>query len=118
MASTEVPVNRALVGILAITCGVLGFITWGLSDPDGGNLWPGAFLRVGTVLGAMWLALPTRSREAAWARVPIWQVLGVVIALLVVVRTRVPLKLLIPAGLAFGFALLVLRPRPKTRPRR
>jgi hypothetical protein len=118
MAATDVPVNRQLVGILAGVCGLLGVITWSFSDPDGANLWPGAFVRVGTVLGALWLALPTRHREAAWARVPIWKVLGVLLAIILIARTRIPLKLLIPAGLAFALVIVVLRPRGKVRPGR
>lgn len=117
MSSPAVPVNRTLVGVLAAGCGVLGALSWVLSGANTGNLWPGAFLRVGTVLGAFWLALPSRNREAAWARVPIWQVLGVMLALLVIVRLRVPFRFLIPAGLIFGVAWLLLRRRPPKRPR-
>lgn len=117
MATSDVPVNRTLVGALSLVCAALGGLTWAISDPSGANLWPGAFLRVSVVLGAFWLALPTRYREAAWARVPIWHVAGVVIVG-VVICTRVPLRLLIPAGIALCIALLILRPRSKKRPPR
>ena len=118
MATTDVPVNRTLVGVLSLVCAALGGLTWALGDPTGANLWPGAFLRVAVVLGAFWLALPTRYREAAWARVPIWNVVGVVLVGVVICRTRVPFKLLIPAGIALAIGLLILRPRQKRRPSR
>lgn len=116
LATQSVPVNRALVGILAIACcGIAGVMALG-GVGGASALWQGAFFRVGVVLAAFWLALPSRAREAAWARVPIWQVLGVLLVIVVVARTRVPLKVLIPAVLLFGVALMLLRPRRKSRP--
>jgi uncharacterized protein (DUF983 family) len=82
------------------------------------GVWPGSFLRVGLILGAFWLALPTRTREAAWARISLWHLIGVLVALLVVVRIKAPLRVLLPGVLALAAAIYVLRPRPKTRPRR
>jgi hypothetical protein len=116
LATQSVPINRPLVGILALVCcGVAGLLMW--ADPDGSSeLWQGAFSRVGVVLAAFWLALPSRTREAAWARVPIWQVAGVMLAIVVVARTRVPLKALLPGLALFGLALMMLRPRRKSRP--
>ncbi len=118
MTSTDVPVNRAMVGVLALVCVGLGAILWLLTGDDTANMWPGAFIRVGAVMGALWLALPTRDREAAWARVSIWNVLGTLLALIVIVRARLPFKLLIPAAVVFAVAILVLRPRQKERPGR
>ena len=118
MKSPEVPVNRALVGLLAVVCGLLGTVMWLISDTGGADMWPGAFIRTGLLLAAFWLALPTPRREAAWARVSIWQVVGVLAAIVVVIRTRIPLKVLIPFGLAAMAALMVLRPPRKARPSR
>jgi len=116
VTTPQVPVNRSLVGVLALACVAVagGFYLTGVEGPSA--LWQGAFFRVGVVLAAFWLALPSRTREAAWARVPIWSVVGVLLAIVVVARTRVPLKLLLPGALVFAIALMVLRPPRKQRP--
>lgn len=118
MNSPEVPVNRTLVGLLAIVCAALGVVTWGLSGDEGASMWPGAFIRSSLILGAFWLALPTPKREAAWARVSIWKVVGVTAAIVVIARSRVPLKILVPALIVGCVALMILRPRSRTRPTR
>jgi len=118
MAAPQVSVNRALVGCVALACGVVGVVWWGLEGSTGApGLWPGAFLRVSLVMGAFWLAMPTATREAAWARVSIWNLIGGFLALLVIVRTKLPIKLLLPGLVILAVAILVLRPRPKVRPR-
>lgn len=121
MQSPNVPVNRNLVGILAVACLVLGALTFWAGDSSSthsANLWPGAFVRVGTVLAAFWLALPTPSREAAWARVPVVNVLVGIIVVILVARSRIPLNMLIPAGIIMMIVWVVLRPRPPRRPTR
>lgn len=115
-ASSQVPVNRTLVGILAVLCLVSGAVLM-LSGSTGPiALWQGALFRVGVVLAAFWLALPSRTREAAWARVPIWQVVGVLLVILAVARSPAAAKVLIPAAFALAGILLALRPRRKVRP--
>lgn len=69
-------------------------------------------IRVGLLLGALWLALPTRTRPAAWANVSPYVVVGVVVALLFVRQMRIFIPLLIVVGI-LG---LLLRPRPKRPP--
>lgn len=71
-------------------------------------------LRVGLLLGAFWLALPTKSRPAAWANISPYAVVAIVAALLFVRQMRVFLPLLLVLGV---FAFFV-RPRPKKRPMR
>lgn len=88
----------------------------GLIAHDASQLWAGAFMRVGVVLAAFWLALPTRSREAAWARVPIWKVVATLVGLLVIVRSRIPFQILIPVGVVVGVLWIILRPKPARHP--
>jgi hypothetical protein len=116
LSSPQVPVNRQLVGVLALVCvGIAGvFLVTGAEGPS--ELWQGAFFRVGIVLAAFWLALPSRTREAAWARISLWNLVGVLAVILLVARARVPLKLLVPGALVFALALTLLRPRRKSRP--
>lgn len=115
MSAPQIPVNRSLVGAIALACGAIGGGFWLLSGSDELPMMAAAFLRVGIVMFAVWLALPTRTREAAWARVDLWQLLGCV--LLIIVTARAPLRFLIPGLVLLIVAVLVLRPRPKRRPR-
>jgi hypothetical protein len=70
MATQSVPVNRTLVGVLAVVCVVAGVAVGAYDSLE--NVWCGSFIRVGVLLGAFWLALPSRGREAAWANVSPW----------------------------------------------
>lgn len=118
MAAPTVPVNRGLLGLLALTCLLSA---GGLAIAQLGNqadLWQGAFLRVGVLLSAIWIALPSRENDPAWANVSIWHVGGTLVSLLLVARSKIPLKLIVPAAVIACVAILILRPRPKTRPRR
>jgi hypothetical protein len=103
-------VNRTLVGILAIVCCAAAIVI-ALTAPEQEAL-GAACLRVGLVLGAFWLALPTRSRPAAWANVSPYVVVAIVVALLFVRQMRVFIPLLLVVGVLAFF----LRPRPKKRP--
>jgi hypothetical protein len=117
MPAPQVPVNRALVGLIALGCGVIGGGWWALEGGSSAPAMPAAFLRVGVVMAAFWLALPTRHREAAWARVNLWNLLAGLLGLVLIARTKFPLKFLIPGLILLAITILVLRPRPKTRPR-
>lgn len=118
MTSTEIPINRTLVGCLAVGCLASGGLLVLFVPNDASQMWSGAFIRVGVVLAALWIALPTRTREAAWARVPLWKVASIGVGLLLIVRSRIPLQLLIPAGIIIGVLWILLRPRTKHRLRR
>jgi len=66
--------NRLLVAAIAGGCLLSGGAIWLLDSRD--NLWCGPLIRTGLVMGALWLALPTKGRAAAWANVSwIWVVL-------------------------------------------
>lgn len=117
-ASPSVPVNRTLVGVLSLTCLATSVLMSWSGSNGSAAMWQGAFFRVGTVLAAFWLALPSRTREAAWARVPVWQVVGGLLVVLAVARSPTAAKVLIPLALALAGSLLLLRPRRKFRPPR
>ncbi len=76
----------------------------------------GAFMRVGLLMFAFWLALPTKKRDAAWANVSPWFFVGLILAIVgVAVRPKIAVPLIVVLSI-FGF---VLRPRNKKRaPRR
>ena len=106
MDQRNVAVNRALAGVLSVICGIVGVTlcaTRGLEDPIGAGS-----IRVGVVLGALWFAMPSRGREAAWARVSPWAVVAVVVAAVFLVRH---LRVLLPLAIAFAAVSYFLRPR-------
>ena len=108
MSDRNVALNRTLAGVLAIGCGVAGVVlcaTRGIEDQFGAG-----FIRVGLVLGALWFAMPTPTREAAWARVSPWAVVGVVLALVLLVRQP---RVLLPAVIVLLLVGYFLRPRKR-----
>lgn len=69
--------KRTLVGILSLGCLVGGGWLFFTSDNEGLQ---GALLRVGMLLGAFWLAMPTKNRPAAWKVLSSnWALVGAVI---------------------------------------
>ena len=110
--------NRWSIGLIAASCFALAVVMHFTLEGSAAELWEGALSRVGVVMCAVWLALPTRTRDAAWAHIS-WQTFaGVMLGLVMIVRMRVPLRFLIPGALFTAVVYLVLRPRPKTRPQR
>jgi hypothetical protein len=74
--STKIEVNRPLVGVIALVCLVTAAVLWQV--PDSNTMWVAGFVRAGLMTGAIWLALPTKNRAAAWANVSPWTLAGVV----------------------------------------
>lgn len=110
--------NRWSIGLIAASCFALAVLVHFTVHSGAAELWEGSLSRVGVVMCAVWLGLPTRTRDAAWAHIS-WQTLaGVMLGLVMIVRSKVPLKFLIPAALFSAGVYFVLRPRPKTRPQR
>jgi hypothetical protein len=117
-APATVPVNRGLLGVLAVACLLISVGLAIAQLGDQADKWQGAFMRVGVLLSAIWIALPSRENDPAWANVSIWNLLGGVLALVLVARLRIPLKLILPLAVVATGAILLLRPRSKIRPRR
>lgn len=110
--------NRWSIGLIAATCFALAAVVHFTLEGSAAELWEGSLSRVGVVMCAVWLALPTRDRDAAWAHLSWQTVAGTLLALIMIVRMRVPLRFLIPAAVFSAVVYVVLRPRPKTRPQR
>jgi len=108
MTQRSVALNRTLAGLLSIGCGVAGLalcVLRGIDDPLGAG-----FIRMGVVLAALWCAMPTQTREAAWARVSPWVLIGVLLAAVLLIRH---LRVLLPIALVVAIVGYVLRPRKK-----
>lgn len=119
MQESGTTVSRPLVGFLIIALFGVAFSLslWpNLFPGAAGAALAGATARVGIVMVALWLALPTRNRPAAWAKVSSAWTVPVVLATLALFR--VPFRLLIPLAGLLLVTGLVLRPRPLRRPER
>lgn len=103
MSSDSRQVNRALVGVLAIACLIGAFVVYLFDSWE--NIWCGSFVRVGLLLGAFWLGLPSKGRAAAWADVSPWWIFGFAGAMLFVVRRP---RVLIPMIIVIAFLAYVV----------
>lgn len=112
MADHKIAVNRTLAGILAVGCLVAGAVILAVRGID--DAIAAAFVRVGLMLGALWCALPTRNRDAAWANVSPLTVLVVLVAVIVFARN---LRVLLPIAIGLAAVGYFLRPRNRRRGR-
>lgn len=115
MPTRTVPVNRAAVGLLALGClvGAVVLTPW-TADSSSMAMFQGGLARGGLLAGAVWLAMPGRNQEAAWANLSPKTAGGLLLAF--VLTMRIPLRILIPGLLSVGVLIVLLRPRPKRRP--
>lgn len=99
--------KRIYVGLLAIGCLVGAAATMILRPDDTGLL--GALIRVGMLLSAFWLAMPTATRPAAWKRLPSsnWAIFGMIISAILIPR----LKYMFPVLAVFAGVAWFARPR-------
>lgn len=121
MNDGKVTLNRPLVGLIALGClGAAVGLYFSGSYSTENNVVMGtgagaAFFRVGLLMAALWLALPSKGREAAWANVTPNTLAGLFLALLGIAwRPRIA----IPFLLVLGIVGLILKPRGKYRPPR
>ena len=118
MSDEKITINRTMVGLLALVCLGTSLTIWLVSPTE--QFWLAAFMRVGLLMLAFWLALPTRSREAAWANVSPKILIGMALAIVVVVIRPNAVKVAVPILIVLAIVSFVLRPpdkqRPKTRP--
>ena len=114
MKQRTVGVNRTLVGMIALVCLLAAIVLLIMSQSvdTRARLWGAAFLRVGLLMGAFWIAMPSEHREAAYADISWRTLLGLLLAVFAVARyPRTVLPLLVIVAL-IGF---VLRPRGAKR---
>jgi hypothetical protein len=110
--SQQVPVDRALLGWLAGGC-LLGSLILILTDREQADGMGGALLRIGIVLGALWLFIPRRFDGRQMASVPWW---GIALALggtVILTRVRVPIAYFVVAVAVFVVLLWFVKPRSK-----
>ena len=110
MADHKIAVNRTLAGVLAAGCLIAGATLLALRGMD--DALAAAFVRVGLMLGALWCALPTRHRDAAWANVSPLTILIVLVAVIVFARN---MRVLLPIAIALAAVGYFIRPRNRRR---
>ena len=104
-APQSVAINQKLVGTIACTMLVGAGLLWFLGGSQ--NMWTGACLKVGLVMGALWLALPSLKRKGSWGHTS-W---GVIVAVaLVLTGKRVDMRIILPLLVGIVLATKVLRP--------
>lgn len=115
MASGKIPIHPAFVGLLALVCLVGGAVLWLTQEHTQNlNLWAGGMMRGGLLLGAFWIAMPSKHRDAAWEGITPATLIGAGLALVAFVwRPKVMFPLLLVVAIVGWF----LRPRGKRRPR-
>jgi len=96
--------HRPTVGIIALVL-IVGAVVLGIWKPLGEDnpIWLSACVRVGTVMGALWLALPQLER------IPHWLTKAGVLVILVLVTLQGKLRVVL---LAVGIYALVVLLRP------
>lgn len=100
--------KRRIVGLIALGC--LAYSASAALMGHFDSAWNSGLLRAGLVLAALWLALPTHTRPAAWAGLSKWKLAGIVAFAVLIPR----LKFLLPVlaiGVLLGWMLRPRRPR-------
>jgi len=116
MNQQPVTINRTLVGVIGLVLLIAAAIL-GWMGPEGGrDMWAGACLKVGLVMSAFWLALPSLTRSDVLGRMTWGALIASIAIALVIGRVKVPLNIVVPVALAFFFLIRVLGPR-RTPPR-
>lgn len=112
MSQEKIEISRPMVGFLTIACFVAApVVHWQWPAEE---LWFAGFIRVGLLMGALWLALPTRTRPAAWANVSPATFVGLIVA--VILLPRYP-RLIVPGVGILLACHLFLKPKSRTPPK-
>ena len=114
-ASSTVQLNRTLIGAIS---GLLFLMAGGLSVTVGAqNVWTGACLKVGLVMGAVWLALPALMKRTHFGEASPGLIVGVVSLALFLTGKRVDFRIVLAILFGAGVATVFLRPRSGSRSR-
>jgi hypothetical protein len=106
-------INRTLVGVISVLLLTCALILWLFGGNQ--NIWTGACLKVGCVMAALWLALPTISRRGNLGQVSWGSVIGFIGLALVLTGKRVDARIVIPMLAGVAITILVLRPRSRPK---
>ena len=99
--------RRRRVGWTALACLCVAAI--GLATTEENSVWAAAAMRIGLVLGALWLCFPTKTRPAAWTVLTQGRLAALVIGALLWPRIKAAVPFLAIAAIVIWF----IRPRTK-----
>jgi len=87
VSEDELRSKRIYVGLLSVGC-LLGAAM--IEFYPVSELFQAALIRVGVLLGAFWLAMPTKDRPAAWKRMPSsnWTIAGLIFTAVLIPRLK------------------------------
>lgn len=111
MNQQPLTINRTLVGVIGLVLLIAAAVLGLLGTDRGQDLWAGACLKVGLVMSAFWLALPSLTRSEVLGRMTWGALIAAIAIALVVGRIKVPLSVVIPVALGFFLLIRVLGPR-------
>jgi hypothetical protein len=118
MSAGRVHVSRTRVGLISLGLFAVALVVW-IGWPEQ-QMALGACVRVGVLMAAIWLAMPSGDRPAAWATVSKTTVAGFLVLLVGVVRPRYLLALsplLVLIGVLSYLGRLSEKERPARRER-
>lgn len=113
--SKTVTINRASIGVVAGLLLTTAAILWFVAGNQ--NMWTGACLKVGIVMGAFWLAYPSLSRQGDWGKASWGTAFVVLAAALVMTGRRVHFGIVLAILVGFVLATSIFRPRSKRNSR-
>lgn len=107
---TDLTPNRLLVGVITLACFGGAAVVWAAGYSTEQRLAFSGLIRVGIFMAAFWLALPSKSRFAAWKGLSPWVIVCIAIAVFAIPR----LKFSIP--IVIGMLVLGAFIKPKKKP--
>jgi hypothetical protein len=115
MNDSPMAIRKMIVGLIALGCLVTAAGLWLFTDDPGKNPVTSVTMRLGIMLGALWLALPKRGAHLAWEKC-LPAVVAVIVVLAFVRGSWRVLLYAVPAAIVIGIAAVFLRPKTKRRP--
>ena len=115
MNDSPMAIKKLLVGMIALGCLLTAAGLWVFTSDPGKNPVTSVTMRLGIMLGALWLALPKQGEHLAWEKCLPATVAVIVVLSFVRGSWRV-LIYAIPAAIVVGIAAVFLRPKSKRRP--
>ncbi len=116
MDGSPLAIRKLIVGILALGCLITAAGLFVFTADGRGNPATAVSMRLGIMLGALWLALPSSGENIGWEKA-----MPALIAVMVVLAFARNLKFLIyaiPIALAVGIIAAFIRPKSRRRPPR
>lgn len=112
MTASDRSPNRLLVLVITLTCFAAAGVLWAMGAAAEQQLAFSGLIRVGVCMGALWLALPSSRRSAAWRGLSPWVIVAIAVAVFLIPRLRFSIPIVI------GMLLLGMFVKPKRKPGR